>query len=302
MADFDPLFAKNFQIESEVDLDFVIGQKRGWPVGMQRKSPPEFRRRILAAKISYESQLSSIDYTLKRYVDPDRYENLDSSLGDEVSDYLHASSKILSQELRKLHTDGASFGVFGAEITLYRIPHALDVARMLANRGLLLEVLPVLRLCLEMASWAGVAFKIGDNEDRVVALKAQSCISDLKQFYETAGKLYGYLSQFTHWGHVIHGDFLNFDEPQVGVVYASVLYRAMTLALCIVILDVMTVATNQIYGERSSSLVLAIQGSLERSETIKTYQYLSKISALSDLNELWEIQSFHSVAVRDTKP
>lgn len=166
-------WAKQFQIQSEVDLDFVIGQGIGYPVGMLRSSAPEFRRRILAGAVSYQLQLKSIDYALKRYVGPDTYEGEELSLGDEVSDYLRNSSTVLMKELHHLHTKHPTFGTFGAEITLYRLPHSLDTGRLLSNRGLLLEVLPILRLCLEMMAWSSVAFHMKD-EERVVALKAHT--------------------------------------------------------------------------------------------------------------------------------
>ena len=160
--DVSQAWTKHFQIQSEVELDFVIGQGHGYPVGMQTGSPAEFRRRVLAAKLSYELQLGSIDYTLKRYVDPDQYENDDASLGETVSGYLRDAFVTLADELRNLHTQGdLPFGVLGAELTLFRLPHALDTARTLSNRGLLLEVLPLLRMCLEMIAWAHAAFQIG---------------------------------------------------------------------------------------------------------------------------------------------
>jgi hypothetical protein len=221
-------WANQFQIQSEVDLDFVIGQSIGYPVGMLRDSPPEFRRRILAGAISYQLHLKSIDYALKRYVAPDQYEREELSLGDAVSDYLRDSAAVLMEELRNLQTKHPTFGIFGAEITLFRLPHSLDTARMLSNRGLLLEVLPVLRLCIEMLAWSSSAFYMRD-EDHVIALKAQSCISELKNVYRTSGKIYGYLSTFSHWGHVIHGQFLDIAPQQVGVLNASVRYRAMAL-------------------------------------------------------------------------
>ena len=151
-------FAKHFQVLSTVDLDFVIGERLGWPVGMSQRSPPEFRRRIAAAAISYQLRLRSLDYAMKRYVDRRLYESSDLTLGDEVSDFVRDSCFILEDELKALQTPEPSFGVFGAEFTLFKIPHAIDTARMLANRGLLLEVLPILRLSLEMSAWASVAF------------------------------------------------------------------------------------------------------------------------------------------------
>jgi hypothetical protein len=143
-------WTEHFRIQSVADLDFVVGQGTGYPVGMERESPPEFRRRVLAGVISYKLRLKSMYYTLKRYIDAELYDNESTSLGDSISDYLRECVELLMNELRNLHTPNPTFGEFGAEITLFRIPHCLDVARMLSNRGLLLEVLPILRLCLEM--------------------------------------------------------------------------------------------------------------------------------------------------------
>lgn len=271
-------------------MDFVIGQKIGYPVGTIRSSPAEFRRRVLAAAVSYQLQLNSIDYTLKRYVEPDQYENDDSWLGDEASDCLRDSSRKLMEQLRSLHTEQPTFGMFGAEITLYRLPHSLDVARMLSNRGLLLEVLPVLRLCVEMLAWSSVAFHQKD-ENEVVALQAQSCISKLKTTYKTAGRIYGYLSRFSHWGHDIHGQFLHVSPQQVAVLNASVRYRAMALALCFVILDVFVEVVRALYLERGNALVEAIQEVLDVSAARTTSRMIASIAEMTGLPDLVEIQS-----------
>jgi hypothetical protein len=283
----------HFGIQSEVDLDFVIGQGSGYPVGMERESPAEFRRRILAAAISYQLRLKSIDYTLKRYVDADLYDGEEMLLGDSTSDYLRESVEVLMRELRNLHTAHPSFGEFGAEITLFRIPNCLDTARMLSNRGLLLEVLPILRLCVEMMAWSNTAFYLQD-ENQVMALSAQSCITNMKDVYPTAGKLYGYLSTFSHWGHVIHGHFLDFNtqEPGVGVLTASVRYRAMALALCIVILDAVVEVVRRLYSDRSNILVKGVQGVLERNTARSAYGKLSNIVLATKLKDLVEIQTF----------
>jgi len=287
----DRPWTDQFIIQSEFDLDFVIGQKVGFPVGMQRKASPEFRRRILAGMVSYQLRLTSIDYALKRYVASDQYESEDLSLGDAVSDYLRDSVAVLMKELRNLQTKHPTFGVFGAEITLFRLPHALDTARMLSNRGLLLEVLPILRLCLEMMAWSNSAFYLQKEED-VIALKAQSCISELKKVHRNVGKIYGYLSTFSHWGHVIHGQFLDITPENVGVLTASVRYRARTLALCLVILDVLIEVVRNLYAEKSDILIAAVQGILDRNSDRRTHQMLSSVAELTRLNELFEIQTF----------
>jgi len=282
----------HFQIESEVELDFVIGQKRGWPVGTERNSPAEFKRRVLAALLSYQLQLSSIDYTLKRYVDAKLYEANEPRLGEAVSDYLRGAVRILNEELKSLHTQGdLPLGVLGAELTLYRLPDALDTARMMSNRGLLLEVLPLLRLTLEMAAWSHTAFYL-DDEEHVFELKAQSCISSLKGTYRSAGQIYGFLSQFAHWGHAIHSQFLKIEKGTTSVVTASVRYRAMSLALCLVVLDLVVEVVRKIYAERSVDLVSRIQGVAYPDPSRQSYQYVSKIADVSGLSEIREIQSF----------
>ena len=259
---------------------------------MQRNSPAEFKRRVLAAMLSYQLRLRSIDYTLKQYVDAGVYAADEISIGEAVSDYLRSACRILSEELRKLHTQGElPFGVLGAELTLYKLPSLLDTARMISNRGLLLEVLLVLRLGLEMAAWAHTAFYISD-EQRVVDLKAQGCIASLKGTYKSAGQLYGFLSQFSHWGHAIHGKFTDIDQEAVSIVKASVRYRAMSLALCLVILDVIVEVARKIYAERSHNLVSNVQEFACPDPARRSRQFVSKIAEVSGLSEIREIESF----------
>lgn len=227
-------------------------------------------------------------------MNPQEYDEEQISLGDATSDYLARSAVILEEELRDLHTKSElAFGVLGAELTLYKIPYTLDTARMLSNRGLLLEILPILRLCLEMMSWATVAFKAVD-EEHVVTLKAQSCIPHMKRIYRTTGRLYGYLSQFTHWGHIVHGHFIAADDRNIAVLKASVRYRAMGLSLCLVILDAFVEVIRHLYKDRSDTLVLRIQDTLHRDSSRKTSQAVSRITELSGLDDIREIQSFLS--------
>jgi hypothetical protein len=236
--------------------------------------------------------LRSIDYALKSYVEPDLFNEEKSSLGESVSDYLRDSVLILAEEFKKIQTvDTVLFGVFGAKFTLVRAPYVINTARMLANRGQLLEVLPLLRLCLEMICWANTSFYIQD-EDKIVALKAQNCFSNLKLVYPSVGKVYGYLSKYAHWGHMIHGEFLDFSEEKVGVLMASARYRAIALALCLVILDIFVEVARGIYAAESAVLVRRVQGVLSCDATRKTHRILSEIATLSGLPELKEIQSF----------
>jgi hypothetical protein len=113
----------------------------------------------------------------------------------------------------------------------------------------------------------------------------------MKESYKTVGKLYGYLSKFTHWGQVVHGHFLDLSEEHVGVLRATVRYRAMTLALCLIILDVLVEAVRGLYLDRSHELVLRVQETLERNEARKIHQLVSRIADLARIEELGEIRS-----------
>jgi hypothetical protein len=258
---------------------------------MERDSPAEFKRRVLAGKLSYEMHLSSIDYTLKRYVKPDCYETSEFSLGDQISYFLRDACNVLMIEFKNLQTQGElPLGILGAELTLYRLPHLLDTARMLANRGLLLEVLPLLRLCLEMVAWAHTAFYLSEDNS-IFELKAQSCISSLKGTYVSAGKLYGLLSEFAHWGHAIHGEFLDFDQETVSVVNASVGYRARSLALCLVLVDVCVEVARKLYREKSEPLVRRVQNAGCPDRARNSCRYLARIVDVCGLKEIREIQS-----------
>jgi hypothetical protein len=139
------------------------------------------------------------------------------------------------------------------------------LARMLANRGLFLEVLPILRLCLEMTSWSAIAFHI-ENEKDVELLKATACISKMKPIYESTGKVYGYLSKFAHWEQAVHSHFLDFEGDNVAVISASCRHRAVSLTLCLLLLDIFVEVIRHIYSARGEALIVSIQGIQGRTE------------------------------------
>jgi hypothetical protein len=290
-AGTDSEWVAEFGIQSLVDLDFVIGQQSGLPIGMTRRSPPELRRRVLAAASSYLLQLSSIDYTLKRYVRAEQYEDAKDCLGDRASDFLAESAISLKPELKKLHTqEGITFGQFGAEITLFRVPEVFDTARMLANRGLLLEVLPLLRLAFEMTAWSNVAFYL-EGENNVRELQAQSCISKLKLTYSSAGEIYGHLSELSHWRHVVHSQFLHLNEEHVAILHASCRYRAMSLMLCLLVLDVFIEVIRHIYSSRADNLIATVQTVLSRDDFRKSHQMAAQIMKFSKHDDFKDVYS-----------
>ncbi len=281
-----------FEIKSVADLDFVIGQQAGWPIGLTRDSPPELRRRVLAGMLSYSARLKSIDYTLKHYVDARTYEDEPVTLGDEISNYLDECMEKLHGRLSELHTQNdLTFGVFGAEMTLYRIPYSLAMARMLADRGLLLEVLPILRLSLEMIAWSFVAFRLA-NEDAVKKLEATYCISKMKGIYPSVGKLYGHFCSFSHWNFKVHSHFICESEEGAAVMHASRHFRALSLSMCLLVLDLLVEVIRSLYGSAADVLILDVQSDLHCIAKRKTRHLMARVAGVTTSHELQQIFAF----------
>jgi hypothetical protein len=93
-------------------------------------------------------------------------------------------------------------------------------------------------------------------------------------------------------GHVIHGQFLDITSQRIGVLKASVRYRAMTLALCLAILDVFVEVVRKLYPVRSDVLIAEVQGALDRNSERKTHRLLARIADLTELDDLREIRAF----------
>jgi hypothetical protein len=250
---------------------------------------------VLAAVVSYKLGLNSIDYTLKKYVDTELYNAVPESYGDDVSEFIKDSIDLLERDLYKLHKDDPRVGVFGAEISLFRLPHSLNIARMLSNRGFLLEVAPLLRTCLEIIAWSSAAFHIVD-ENKIRNLKASRCIKKLNGFYRSSGEIYGYLSTFSHWSQIIHKEFVDILDNRAVVFKASVNFRAISLALCLVILDMMVEVVRYLYQENGEEIVIGVQGTLCRDSKRRCYQFLSGIAELTKLDDLYRLQDLMLLA------
>ncbi len=282
---------KEFRILSTSNLNFVLGENVGLAVGMNRSATPEFRRRVLAALISYQMGLSSIDYAKKKYVRTTEYQNEKLTLGDTISHFISTACASMARQMPDLHAKEDEFpiGRFASEITTFKIPRMIDNARLLADRGCYLEALPILRLCLEMTAWANAIYPI-EEFDEIVVLKAQNCIASLRSIYPHAGRIYGYMSQFTHWGQIVHAEFLEKTREKVAVVYSSSKHRAMGLALCLVSIDILLDVLNHIYGIDASDLLLNIQRSTSR-ESRATRSFMTKIVDLTQIKQIHEINA-----------
>ena len=288
----EPAWAREFRIVGVTELDFVLGESRGYVVGLSSRAPAELKRRIIAAKLSYELGLKSIDYAKKSYVAQNSYEISADTMGQRASDLINYACEQSSIQLKELHRIGtnSTYGRVGADIAVLRAIDAIRNAKILANRGYLLEPIPILRLAVEMIAWAAAAFFF-DDESRLDGLKAENCIRDAKKIYKPAGRLYGYLSMFSHWRRDIHRSFLVIKENQAGVITVSCLHRAMSLSACIIVVEFLLEVIIFKYQEHAMTLYSAVQNSESLSEECATRSALREIAGCVDEIQISDIIS-----------
>lgn len=233
---------EHFPLFPHEDFDFVISEGR-WPVGLSSKYSNEYCRRIAAGAVSYTMTLSSVDYTLKRYVKNIRYptngnERLDHRVTDHIRLVFKKSEEFLGLPAGR---EEPPIGTVMCDITFLRVAGAMKGFLTLANRGLLFESSAVARAMLEQIGWA-IACR-GISDDNVVkSTSASRSISSMKQFYPTAGNLYGWLSDYVHWGYEAHITVLGVKDGRLASVHASTLFKARALLLGLILGDCYTTA------------------------------------------------------------
>jgi hypothetical protein len=82
---------------------------------------------------------------------------------------------------------------------------------------------------------------------------------------------------------------LSIEENSIGVITASVVHRAMGLALCILILDFLTEAIKCVYRENANEFIMSVQGVLLSNEEAKNHIMFQKVMMYDNLIELAEI-------------
>lgn len=254
-----PPWAREFPIYHHEELAVRIGGEGLWPVATSVHTPVELRQGLLACSLAYNLQVRSIDNVRKRYVGDKCPPDDLSSLGGEASEFLRASFALLERALEALRCKGeAPFGMFGAELTLFRALTSLEAGRQLANRGLLLETKAVLRSALEMVCWAHSAFPMED-EQRIKELRAEASVTAARKIQPLVGRLYGALSETVHWRFEAHRRFLLVRSPGLFLLKASSLHRAVGLAFSLLVLRSFLDLSLAMYGAGADGVRLPDQ-------------------------------------------
>lgn len=225
----------NFPLCRDVDFEHVFFGESGWPLGLRNSNPSNFNKRAYAGGLSAFMRLSSIDYTLKRYV-PEDFHSTTHTLSHEAEHIIVDAAKRFEIELDAFGSrDGDAVGLFAADLNLVRFQATLSGARSLANRGLLFECQAVARFGLEQLAW--IWFAHSRTEEEFAKATGKQCIGILKSAYDTAGRIYGHLSTYAHWHPSEHWQFAARarETGQIASIIRNSLFKMYALCYCLLL-------------------------------------------------------------------
>ena len=84
---------------------------------------------------------------------------------------------------------------------------------------------------------------------------------------------------------------MHVSEERAAVIHASSRQRAISLALCIILLDMIIESARCVYKDEAEALVIAVQGTLDRTETRECARMVSEIAACTNLAEIKELKA-----------
>lgn len=180
-----------------------------------------FRKMIWGAMTTYALGNSSIDHVLKQYnhvwerfrVHAFERDPQIIALRKMVAIVDKIAEAVQSQPIQR------STGQVCAKAALCRLEATFKAAYGLIRREYIFEVDALSRLVLEQIAWSRVAFSKNDNS--VFSLNPTKCISELKAFYPSAGRLYGELSAWAHISPDIAANYVHFHNAGISVVKRS---------------------------------------------------------------------------------
>jgi hypothetical protein len=229
--------------------DFEMFVNRSpYQIGVDRGYPAELRKRISAAVLSYCMQLSSVDYTRKRYL-----QNADYSHEEEEHDGFRFDIRIrrtVRLELEALyfaHSFGKEkykgeplAGLVVGNATLARLPFAMGRAISEADRGALFEAIAIMRMIVEQLSWVAAISSLDDSSE-IRSTPVTGSLKYLRDHVPFSGRLYGWMSDHAHWSFSAHTKAIDLSSNQIllansrfkALAYAAILATTATTLMAI---------------------------------------------------------------------
>lgn len=179
----------------------------------QRAAESDLRRYVTAALVAYDAELTSLDYVLREYVG-DAHAGVASAAEEEADVLLDAyelvvhSMRAARARLAPQEAEPPTVGEFSASIGLERLVTSFKSAHLLYRLGHCTDADAVSRVILEQAAWAYKVGSLGSFRD-VEQVQPQRAMTNLRQLYPDAGRLYGFLSDRVHQDVAVHQEMFS---------------------------------------------------------------------------------------------
>lgn len=225
--------------------DFEVGNYDVYCNGLQpaeaifavpKYASDEQRRRFLAASISMNLRLSSMDYALRMYAGDAidvKVEDLDY---DQLIKVLRELVTFLNnyKECNCTQGDKDIMGIIAAEAALNRCRATFYSIFCLIGRGYFIEALILCRHIIEQCSWA---YAVKDMRDIKQIENENPTKTINKCFYPNTGKLYGDLSDFVHLPAKKRSDYYRIRNGKAITLLRSNKHMLRYIPLVILTLD-----------------------------------------------------------------
>jgi hypothetical protein len=272
----------DFPLCHNVDFEGVFFRDRRQHIGLSAHNIEEVNRRAYAGALSYFMQLSSIDYTLKRYVPKELEAFKESRLMSEARAIIRGIEDSFEERLDALNPrESEPIGLVAADMNLVRFRSTLQAAWSLAERGFLFECKALIRFGLEQIAW--IWFAHSRSEKEFTSKMGNECINSAKSVYPTIGKIYGIMSKFAHWHPEEHWRFTGESAAgkPISVIHVTSYYKMYAVCYTLLLADVFLSIFERIYlGRITKNMIVNNTGKFIAERETITY-----VKRLMDLYE-----------------
>lgn len=201
--------------------DYDILSTINMSAAVPNNSDLEFRRFIWGAMATYAFGNKSIDNVLKRYDYSWQEFKKGAYEQDPLINHLRGMIKIVdrvSYDLQRKEIQKTLGGIC-AKASLCRLEASFKAAFGLVRKQYIFETDAVAKVILEQLAWAYSANEL--NEDSLLKLKPNKCITKFKEFFPRAGEFYGRVNKWAHLDPFIVKEYEKFHNNKVDVVRRS---------------------------------------------------------------------------------
>lgn len=272
---------------------------------------PELRKRLVAAALSINLGIDSIDHALKNYTDYvelGKTEEPGASLLD-ILDKLKSHLRKFEEEHRHQHDDHEMLGIVAASYALGRCQSTFEACLVLSGRGFFVDACILGRHVIEQVAWA---LRIADLNDMNALWKVepQKCISELK-FHPYGRQLYSDLTEFAHLSAKSRHEYIRMIDDRPITIHRSTKEALRLSPLLILALDVYLSGCELFYMKECSQTNWQSWKITDGGPTLRNKRPLSQLfeqhrskykSPIGDLNpEIKEDTGTTEQAVQSTK-